>query len=69
MSAPDGEVTVLLNEIRHGNQEVANRLVPLIYGELRRMASYYMRRERTGHTLQATALVHEVYMRLTSGQP
>src|SRR5438874_2705413 len=69
MPVPDGEVTLLLAELREGNQEAANRLMPLIYGELRRMAGSYMQRERTGHTLQATALVNEVYMRLAGGEP
>jgi len=69
MSVPDGEVTLLLTELREGNPEAANRLMPLIYSELRRMAGSYMQRERPGHTLQATALVNEVYMRLAGGQP
>ena len=64
MSAPDGPVTLLLTELREGNQDATNRLMPLIYNELRRMAGSYMQRERPGHTLQATALVNEVYMRL-----
>ena len=68
MPAPDGEVTLLLTELREGNQEAANRLMPLIYSELRRMAGSYMQRERPGHTLQATALVNEVYMRLAGGE-
>jgi RNA polymerase sigma-70 factor (ECF subfamily) len=68
MPAPDGDVTLLLTELREGNQEAANRLMPLIYRELRRMAGAYMQRERPGHTLQATALVNEVYMRLTGGE-
>lgn len=42
----------------------ADRFLPLVYGELRRLAHHYLRQERTGHTLQATALVHEVYLRL-----
>lgn len=69
MSAPEGQVTLLLAALREGNQEAANRLMPLIYGELRRMAGSYMQRERRGHTLQATALVNEVYMRLAGGEP
>ena len=69
MSDPDGEVTLWLTELREGNQEAANRLMPLIYSELRRMAGSYMQRERPGHTLQATALVNEVYMRLAGGGP
>jgi RNA polymerase sigma factor (TIGR02999 family) len=67
MSASDGQVTLLLTELRDGNQDAANRLMPLIYTELRRMAGSYMQRERPGHTLQATALVNEVYMRLAGG--
>jgi RNA polymerase sigma-70 factor (ECF subfamily) len=67
MSEPDGQVTLLLTELREGNQDAANRLMPLIYGELRRMAGSYMQRERPGHTLQATALVNEVYLRLAGG--
>jgi RNA polymerase sigma factor (TIGR02999 family) len=54
----------LLAQLREGHQEASDRLVPLVYDELRRMAGAYMRRERPGHTLQATALVHEAYMRL-----
>jgi RNA polymerase sigma factor (TIGR02999 family) len=67
MSAP-GEVTALLTEFREGNLEAANRLMPLIYSELRSIAASHLRRERVGHTLQATALVNEVYMRLVGGQ-
>jgi RNA polymerase sigma factor (TIGR02999 family) len=64
MPAPGGDVTRLLGLVREGNQDAANQLVPLIYGELRRMAGAYMKRERPGHTLQPTALVHEAYVRL-----
>jgi RNA polymerase sigma factor (TIGR02999 family) len=67
MPAP-GDVTLLLTQLREGNQEAANRLMPLIYSELRRMAGSYMQRERAGHTLQATALVNEVYLRLIGGE-
>ncbi|MGA7411990.1 MAG: sigma-70 family RNA polymerase sigma factor [Bryobacteraceae bacterium] len=67
MSAPGVDVTRLLAQLRGGNQDAANQLVPLIYKELRRMARSYMRQERPGHTLQATALVHEAYMRLAAG--
>jgi RNA polymerase sigma-70 factor (ECF subfamily) len=69
MPEPDGEVTLLLTEFREGNQEAANRLMPLIYSELRRVAGTYLQRERPGHTLQTTALVNEVYLRLAGGQP
>ncbi len=59
-----GDVTALLAELAHGNQAAAERLVPLVYAELKRMARGYMRRERPDHTLQTTALVHEAYLRL-----
>lgn len=64
MPEADGNITLLLGELRAGNQGVADQLVPLIYQELRRIAGAQMRRERMGHTLQATAIVHEAYMRL-----
>ena len=57
-------ITALLNGLSWGDQERAAKLMPLVYGELRRLARRYMRRERPGHTLAATALVHEAYMRL-----
>jgi RNA polymerase sigma factor (TIGR02999 family) len=47
-----------------GDQEALDRLMPLVYGELRRLAQSYMRRERAGHMLQTTALIHEAYLRL-----
>lgn len=59
-----GDITALLEQLGRGNPEAEARLVPLIYGELRRMAARYMRRERPDHTLEATALVHEAYVRL-----
>jgi RNA polymerase sigma-70 factor (ECF subfamily) len=58
------EVTILLAEVAKGNREAASKLVPLVYKEMRRLAGRYMRRERTNHTLQATALVHEAYLKL-----
>lgn len=48
----------------NGDQSALERLTPLVYTELRRLAARYLRRERTGHTLQSTALVHEAYLRL-----
>jgi RNA polymerase sigma-70 factor (ECF subfamily) len=69
MTGSGGEVTRLLAELREGHQEAADQLVPLVYGELHRMAGSYMQRERPGHTLQATALVNEAYMRLVGGEP
>ncbi len=64
MSDKPGDVTRLLQELGHGNPNAVNELTPLIYDELRRLAGACMRRERPGHTLQATALVHEAYLRL-----
>jgi RNA polymerase sigma factor (TIGR02999 family) len=62
---PGGEdVTILLAELTKGNEEAASRLIPLVYAELRRLAASYMRRERSDHTLQPTALVHEAYLKL-----
>jgi RNA polymerase sigma factor (TIGR02999 family) len=61
-SRPD--VTALLSDWGRGNPNALNELLPLVYAELRRMAARQLRRERVGHTLQPTALVHEVYLRL-----
>ena len=58
------EVTDLLNDWSNGDQEALNRLMPLVYDELHRLASRYLRHERVGHTLQTTALVHEAYLKL-----
>jgi len=58
------EVTVLLEEWAKGNPKALDELTPLVYRELRRLAASYLRRERKGHTLEATALVHEAYLRL-----
>ena len=57
-------ITALLHEFALGDKSALDRLVPLIYPELRRLARGYMRNERPGHTLQPTALVHEAYARL-----
>jgi RNA polymerase sigma factor (TIGR02999 family) len=62
--AAAGDVTRLLAEISSGNQRAESELIPLVYDELRRLAAHYMRQERPDHTLQATALVHEAYLRL-----
>jgi RNA polymerase sigma factor (TIGR02999 family) len=59
-----GNLTQLLTEWRLGQPRALERLTPLIYDELRRLARSYMRTERNGHTLQATAVVHEAFMRL-----
>lgn len=62
--APRLDVTALLSEWGRGNANALNELLPLVYTELRRMAARQLRAERSGHTLQPTALVHEVYLRL-----
>ncbi len=64
MSAPDGQVTVLLRAMHEGDASAAEKLLPLVYSELRRVAASYMRRERPDHTLQPTALINEAYLRL-----
>ncbi|HYG82859.1 MAG TPA: ECF-type sigma factor, partial [Pyrinomonadaceae bacterium] len=61
-SEPD--VTELLQEWRRGDRAALDRLTPLVYDELRRIAHRYMRQERGGHTLETTALVNEAYLRL-----
>ena len=59
--------TQLLTDWRDGNPQALERLTPLVYEELRRLARNYMRGERGGHTLQATAVVHEAFLRLIQG--
>ena len=61
---PQGRITQLLERWSQGDQEAADEILPLVYGELRRIAANHIRRERPGHTLQATALVHEAWLRL-----
>ncbi len=58
------EITNLLAAWNEGDLDARDRLIPLVYDELRRRAAAFIRRERSGHTLQPTALVHEVYLRL-----
>lgn len=64
MTQDPHEVTQLLIAWSNGDKAALNRLMPLIYGELRQLARHYMSRERPGHTLQTTALVNEAYVRL-----
>ena len=59
-----GDVTRILQEVRGGNQEALNRLIAIVYHELRRLAQHYMGSQRPDHSLQATELVHEAYLRL-----
>ncbi|HZS56863.1 MAG TPA: sigma-70 family RNA polymerase sigma factor [Bryobacteraceae bacterium] len=58
------DVTLLLAEWQKGDQRALDRLMPLVYDQLRRIAARYLHSERSGHTLQTTALVHEAYLRL-----
>jgi RNA polymerase sigma factor (TIGR02999 family) len=60
----DHAVSQLLESFKAGRETAPEQLLPLVYTELKRQAARYLRRERAGHTLQATALVHEAYMRL-----
>jgi RNA polymerase sigma factor (TIGR02999 family) len=65
MELEKGEVTELLNEMAKGDSRAADLLLPMVYAELHRLAAAYMRRERPDHTLQATALINEAYLRLS----
>ena len=58
------QITELLVKWKEGDQQAVHALLPLVYEELRRLAHQYLRKERPGHTLQSTALVHEAYLRL-----
>ena len=64
MTLSQNQVTQLLLDWGNGDKAALDKLVPVVYQELRRLAAYYMRRERPGHTLQTSALVNEAYMRL-----
>jgi RNA polymerase sigma factor (TIGR02999 family) len=64
MADPKRDVTELLRAWNAGDPEARDRATALVYGELRRRAAAYLRRERVGHTLQPTALVHEAYIRI-----
>jgi RNA polymerase sigma factor (TIGR02999 family) len=62
------DVTQLLSEIQAGRPQAAEALLPLVYDELRRLARLKLSQEKPGHTLQATALVHEAYLRLVGAE-
>ncbi len=62
--SPSRDITALLGAWSRGNRSALNQLLPLVYAELRRIAGRQLRSERANHTLQPTALVHEVYLRL-----
>jgi RNA polymerase sigma factor (TIGR02999 family) len=63
------DVTELLNAWSHGEPGAMDRLIPVVYSELRKLAHHYLQVERTGATLQSTALVHEAYLRLVKQEP
>ena len=64
-----GEVSKLLRHWAQGDEKALTALLPLVYSELRRVAHQQLQRERSDHTLQSTALVHEAYLRLLGSQP
>lgn len=68
MPEPTENLTELLIEASSGNKNSLDEILPLVYGELRKIAQNYLSRERSDHTLQATALVHEAYLRLIDQQ-
>jgi RNA polymerase sigma factor (TIGR02999 family) len=69
VAVPSQPVSELLVRWRAGDREALERLVPLVYKELREIAHYHLQRERPGHTLQSAALVHEAYLRLADQKP
>jgi RNA polymerase sigma factor (TIGR02999 family) len=66
-SMPEVDASVLLSQLRDGQSEAAAKLMPIVYAELRRLASKLMNEERPEHTLQATELVHEAFLKLVRG--
>jgi RNA polymerase sigma factor (TIGR02999 family) len=68
-ASSEAPVTRLLREVEAGQPQAAAALLPLVYDQLRELARHRMAEERSGHTLQATALVHEAYLRLVGDRP
>lgn len=68
MSRPNHQITELLLAWRSGDAEALNNLMPLVYTQLRSLASHYLRQERSDHTLRPTDLVHEAYLKLLSSE-
>ena len=58
-ASPEGDVSLLLRAWSEGDQSALDKLTPIVYAELRRLAQHFMSRERTGHTLQTTAVLNE----------
>ena len=63
-SASPEQISLMVSQASLGDQNALSKLIPIVYSELRRLAGSYLRKERAGHSLQATALVHEAYLRL-----
>jgi len=68
MGSGQGEITRILGEMQRGDPNATDRLLPLVYDELRALAASYFVRQSAGHTLQPTALVHEAYLRLAGNE-
>jgi ECF sigma factor len=68
MTAPSAEITTLLKAWRRGDQQALDRLTPLVYDHLRKLARHYVRKERPDAQMNATALVHEAYVRLVDAR-
>src|SRR5215813_3335528 len=64
MDRAHSQVSSLLRQWSGGDTQALEKIIPIVYKDLRRLAHYHLRREHDGHTLQTTALVHEVYLRL-----
>ena len=65
---PPRDISQLLADLRVGDRDALEQLMPVVYAELRQLAAHYLRRERSAHTLQPTALVHEMYVRLAGAR-
>ena len=68
MDSRQGEITRILGELHRGDTAAADRLLPLVYDELRALAASFFARQQPGHTLQPTALVHEAYLKLAGNE-
>jgi RNA polymerase sigma factor (TIGR02999 family) len=69
MEQGSDNVTLILNAAGDGDRQAAEELIPIVYAELRKLAAWRLSQEAEAHTLQATALVHEAYLKLSPGQP
>ncbi len=69
MTTRSDSVTLILHAASEGDRQAAEELIPMVYGELRKLAAWRLGQEAEAHTLQATALVHEAYLKLSPGEP